>query len=349
MTTYPTATPSVTDYNSQSVIFEANRVLNIAPCERLKICVTLDKTAYNAAILANGSTGTFDTNFKNAFFIVRDTLPPISQSILTQFANVVQNDASVLKVETEIRIPESWAGQTKYYLFEFLFRENGVFNNFRYHIDLVINDYDNTIPLVSATQGSDDATSVICIDKTDDACLTFTPETDKFLIPVFHIGSDIIEHNSFPSNDLDQLTTDIVKSFDGSKLTLDPTKLTEDFCLKMISKNDGTGTPVEPTCDPLTVDINTNTASCVNSQAFIVVNYTLQGLVDADVNNVSITVSGQTQNFSTATDNAAFQVGLNIQNIEMIITLENGCMYMYTYTYAADCTSTAPITQTVTL
>jgi hypothetical protein len=119
----PTITGYLSTYNKE---YSGNE-LTVAPHQRIKASIEVDKASYEAALLALGITADFDdclfgvicklTDVPGAVnqvqgYIPNTLTPPNSNQVLTADMSLITNDATTLRLEAIFRISEEYAGST---------------------------------------------------------------------------------------------------------------------------------------------------------------------------------------------------------------------------------------------
>lgn len=119
----PTITGYLSTYNKEYIGNE----LTIAPHQRIKASIVIDKTSYESALLALGITADFDdclfgiiaklqniTGVVNQVqsYIPNTLTPPANNQVLTPAMAIVTNTATELRLECIFRIAEEYAGTT---------------------------------------------------------------------------------------------------------------------------------------------------------------------------------------------------------------------------------------------
>jgi len=113
----PTITGFLSTYNKE---YTGND-LTIAPHQRIKASIEVDKTVYNAALAALGFTQTFDDclsgiicKLENTTGVVNQVLAYVPPVVITPNMSVITDTAALLRLESIFRISEEYAGGSTY-------------------------------------------------------------------------------------------------------------------------------------------------------------------------------------------------------------------------------------------
>lgn len=235
----------------------------------------IDKTAtFAGAMQLFGFTGTFDETFTGgAIWIGTHTniesvnpneFNPVDPSVLIGFQD---SSSATLTIPSSLRIPESWAGTTRYINHIFIFDYHTDSGTERGYLNIPIqlnvraleaSDGSGAISLLSAVDNfGNDVTNGVCLENgattvTMTFATTQTPAADYLFIPVIRRSVDDWEEENVwvkplvapeTSPDMQQLSSDLIISapqdFTGGQavLVLDATKLVlGTYCVGAISK-----------------------------------------------------------------------------------------------------------------
>ena len=124
----PTMTGYLSTYNTE---YSGNE-LTIAPHQRIKARLEIDKLSYATALTALGLTGTFDANIAGIYCTLTNVpgvvnqvqgFIPAAPPITTADMTIVTNDATDLVLDCIFRIAEEYAGQLTTILWEVSFNQ----------------------------------------------------------------------------------------------------------------------------------------------------------------------------------------------------------------------------------
>lgn len=158
----PTIDGFLGTYNQE---YNNNELDNVAPHQRIRSRLSIDKTAYNAALTAAGLTGTFDDALFEVvaqFIAIIPTTPavfenykpntltpPASNTIISDNMLIVTDDASTFSIAGVFRIEEGRAGSASTLRWTVKMRQPtltpGVFQQYDIQFDQIINvnDFEN--------------------------------------------------------------------------------------------------------------------------------------------------------------------------------------------------------------
>lgn len=272
-------------YNFPCQEYDLACLFNVAPCERVMLCVRMDKQTYNDRIFTNETTGTFDINFSNFQLAFYENHPkyggdaiPIADQPSWQSVLVDNNDV-FLEWCIIFRIPEDWASSIHYVNFTFVFNLVGTPNYsdyIQYPVTIMVNDFVAMTSTIEDNNGDPISANVCPIDlEFIRICLVPDPALiGETVIWALHppVGG-VLEHDpnmsdcaDFPQiqNNSTVLAADNIVSPNGDAcINLDPNALIEgENCVKLIVK------PATPDACPPCVDetaIITSTITHVNA------------------------------------------------------------------------------------
>ena len=61
--TFGEITTLIANYSSENMV-EGDCITGVMPCERVRLCIRMDKPTYDQMVVFNGTTGSFDNNFQ---------------------------------------------------------------------------------------------------------------------------------------------------------------------------------------------------------------------------------------------------------------------------------------------
>lgn len=277
---------SMFTYDRQSKIWATDRLLNVAPLERVRIIVSMDKSSYNASAVATGAGGTFDLNFSDVLFYTDVNLPQTTAEVLTKGVSVpaasITDDPAFLQASRTVRIPRSFAFKDSYAIFAFVFdMPLGYRDIIVRPFALNVRDFDDgpngdgvlTLVSLKDQDGDDIPVNSICLGSVETVTALFTlgvgaPEDYSF-IPYFRAqNSDAIgEHDAYLNNNIEQLTSPLVISTDidftggDAEVVFDASLIPANtvFCVGAIAKLGASIAPPDPPpvsgCATFDVDI----------------------------------------------------------------------------------------------
>jgi hypothetical protein len=346
-------TSQIYDYSSGNNVY-GDCIHNIAPGERLKICVGANIASYDAAAQAASIPGNYYSNFQGIGTWVLDTFPNTYTVLgLEQVYFLNPNATNSGGCIEELRIPDSWAGQTKYLVFSYVFKITiGTYSYFEYSYHTVV---------ISVAEASTDLTATftqsgqplgvkICQGATDPVIMTVTNALGAdydFIGLVKRTGVAVwTEAESYPNANLSQSSPAIIPFIDpdftggDAVLHIDPTEMSLDteYCIRAIAKPK---TSVSTSCAPITVDFTITVGSIIpliggtSSTIFYTIGWNKTagvGTIDSitinspATNPVTFTGSGNTGALTGFGGVWANSAPLNIF-FSVNITMDNGCLY----------------------
>lgn len=355
-------------YDSATTVYTADNLINVATRGRLKIEMVMDKTDYNANIIANGLAGDFDTNFQGFGTRVLDNFPDPATTYTNSSdipAQFFDNTATSFGLRSIFEVPEDWTGQIKYIMFIWSFDitiglltytdqlRKVVKLNVRENDELGANAF---VPTIVDQDSNPLALDEICADTVSEITICFTealPDDYDFVqITRGGTSGEYDENDEYTNTELTQLTDPTIQSADVDTaggdgcmtINLDNLTLGQEYNIGgvFINKN----TPAPPVCVNLAWDSTLLFFSETEFETRLTVNYDLTPLVDADVAQVSIQLNANGQGWlvfnypnlaiSPYPVNIYLPPGtpVAIVDYEIFITLTNGCQYLASFTDA---------------
>lgn len=265
-----------------------------APCERVKMCVTIEKASYNAAVFECNESGTFDSNILQYSMSVLDSDPVNGQSyppspIAGQTIQIFDSEDNFTFCTT-FRIPEDWINTLHYITFGFRFQMSDHIDTIYYPISMTVGEY---VTPNSVTVTDQDGNEVIegqfCGSELEEVRLDFILGDPDLSLQnvnwyVHKSNGTIDEYNGYFANCLPQIESDIVLYGDSevapvspTYIVLDPTLLPiGENCVKLVAKSD----EIE-VCPPCTSFDGTITATVTMSnplQQEVTIDYDFSGI-----------------------------------------------------------------------
>lgn len=345
--THPTITPYYSDLNTSNEI--ANTLSNVAPCERLRLCIDIDKEQYNQDLFSSSGSGDFDSNLNYIGAAILGTMPSVDQTFFAAQTQVIENTDTNYKACFDFRVTDSYAGSTFFVIFETLFRVDGVTERSWYKFQIQVNDYTNALNIVSVKDENGNLLDgAICADKVNEVCIELSPDVAGLdIIAIISTETHLHEYNVISSDDLEKLTTTLVNSLSETELKINP-KLYPigESCIKLIQKAKDT-VIVMPTCESIELTWELTVIQCNDTQAQLQIRYIIDSVVD-------VASSSATGSFSFAGNSSAIGVFSNSGTsggvfFDIMIALDDGCTYQSGITLSYDCAdqSTQTVTNTV--
>lgn len=256
--------------------------VNAVPRARIQVEITHNKSQYATQLTTNGGGGTWEDNFVSALGMFSSTLPADGDAIRTRNDFEITRNDNVFT--SGFRIPDDWAGETRYILFVFTFEvpfdpEQSYTDLIYYAIKVTCRDFDengdNLFSVALKDTVGDPFGNAICEDYSGSLKVETTKDVslngvDYSLVSLFNIiGEDEFEeHDSFVKTVPPQLISDKVVSqgsnFEPSNIittTLLPDKFdkTKDYCFTAIAQKyqtGGGGNPAPAICPNLDVTLD---------------------------------------------------------------------------------------------
>lgn len=328
---------SVEILEPSSLVISSQCVNNLAPCQRIKCCITLDIPSFNLDMIANGLPYTFDevyggfgsiTNMQGDIFIyATENLQVNSPSIFSSAIDktyIYDNGVSFTAC-AEFDIPEDWAGTTKYLFFKF---------------KLILPTSEILYPIVPMVftivdfgdlpAYQDAGIDYVCDN--DEQTFEFIPTTLASNM-IVKDGSKTLLQSGLGSNEDDYNDGDGTITIDYSKLDYNIT----DRCLCVISQfGEGVGADPCP-CDEMKVNYTLESISDKYGpdSFFMVFNWDLTDfLSDSDVSYVIVNFPKGNSYQQNNVASGSFSLNVDLQKTYVItfnIGLIDGCFYYGTF------------------
>lgn len=304
-------------------------ITGVAPCQKVKACVTLDIPSFNANMIANDLPYTFDevylgfgsvTNDQGGVFVYfTDHLQLESPDIFSNFDSitVTRVEGVSFKVCVEFTIPESFAGTTKYLFIQYkliLPTKQYIYPTIPMMFEVV--DFGEFPMLIG------DELNYVC----DNEISNFNFESDAaFNSFTVKDGSKTLIESGLGSNDIDFTGDDANIEIDYSKLEYDEIR-----CLCLIAQRVGTITnPLDCVCDEIKCTYVLK--DFVNSSYSLVLDWSLLHIY-SDIEILSVTLmypnGGQMVWDELASGHVAVTFSKTFgYNYTFIVNLKNGCTF----------------------
>ena len=321
-----------------SLVVNAQCVNNLAPCQKVKMCFTLDIPSFNADMIANDLPYTFDevyggfgsiTNMQGDLSIyVTEYLQVNAPSIFTNFDEItyVYSNGVSFKSCAEFTIPEDWAGTSRYLFFKFklILPTSQIFNPI-IPIAFTVVDFGD----LPAYQ--DSGVDFVCDNESQN--FVFIPTTAASNMIVKDNGKTLIESGIGTNDD------DYIDGGDG-EIIIDYSKLDygiTDRCLCVISQfSEGAGVDPCP-CDEIKIDYTLTPISDkygIDSY-YMVFNWDLTHILsDSDMAYFIVIFPKGSSYQLNGVASGSFSVNVDLSKtyvLEFTIGLIDGCFYYATY------------------
>ena len=220
----------------------------------------MDQDSYNAAVVENGVTGTYESNLVGITAGITSEAPTIAPLSFDSAVNVDDSGCA------DIVVPDEWANTTKYIVFVYHF-DLGTHQDFIYRtFRLGIGSNNANIQLTEIRDSENNILKVLCNELTGNLFVTLSGD--------FSDCNLIVEVGEEGSNDYSTLpVVGIVLSEGGAVVELDVTKLQEDktYCLRISCAEE----PIDPDadlCECFDIDL-TQTTVVGGTQASMLIDF----------------------------------------------------------------------------
>lgn len=301
------------------VTYDKEAYININPCKVLDAGIKIDKTIFDAELLSKGyNIATFDNSFTGIKVYATNSLAPnAAKEILNgSLYSYVTGNTDVRTYG--FRIPDEWAGKTKYLFFEYDFSIEGNDYEIIIPIQFNVNNYSNDITLSSALQ------EYYCFENPQDVEICFNNANDT---QNFYIG--LVKNGELDSYFNAGITLD-GPTFDGNKgcITVPYVNLEEDaeYCIKVMGEEDLVCDDVCP-CDYIDIKWETEYKDGKRVTSL----YSLLAFPAIDILNFKITDATGYEYFSNSAGSAFILLAIDGNEdqyyLNFDVTLKNGCIY----------------------
>jgi hypothetical protein len=347
-------TSQIYDYSSANNVY-SDCITNVAPGERLKICVGANIASYDAAAQAAGIPGNYYTNFQGIGNRVLDAMPTnYTVYGLEQTYTFTPNNTLSGGCINSLRIPDDWAGTTKYLVFSYVFKITiGTYSYFEYaYHTIAISVAEFSTDLTATfTQGGQPLGNKICQDTGDSPIEMIVTNAQganfDFIGLIKATGTNNwFEEESYANTNLPQAgigsITLIDADFTGgdASLQINPEllSLNTEYCIRAIAKEKSV---TAPTCAPITIDFTITVGSIIPifGGASSTIYYSIGWNVTAGAGTITgITINSPATNpvtytgtGNTGTLTGFYGIWLNSAPLNILFTanisMDNGCTY----------------------
>lgn len=366
-------------HDSAVTLYTEDYFVNVATRSRIKIEILFDGASYDTNLAINGLPGSFLTNLQGYGNLVTDSFPvniPLSNS--NEIPITFSLSGGNLLLITEFRIPENWSGLVKYIVFIAQFDVNvgGTIYTDQLHkvvkLKMRINDevgLMNFTPTVTDLDLNDLELDKICSDELSEIIICFSEALpfDYDFIQIRRPGAsgDYTENDEFVHTELDTELDPAIQSADADTaggdgcMTVDLTALPiGDQQIGGVFISQGAGSP--PTsCSNIDWESTLEYTASLRHEEQLEFIWDLAPLVDADVSVVELNFNAnglgwvQVLYFNMAQSD--FPVGIFlppgtpvcILEVDVYITLTNGCQYNASYTDVLHMLNTGDLNNTM--
>ena len=299
--------------------YDKEAYININPCKVLDAGIKIDKTLFDAELLAKGySVATFDNSIKDVKVYATNALTQNAAKELLS-GSLYNYVAGTIDVRTfGFRIPDEWAGKTKYLFFEYDFLIEGNEYEIIIPLQFTVNEYSNEITLSSSHP------EYYCFESPEDVtfCFANPNDTQKFYI--------LVTRNGEIDSVLDLGITQDGTTFDGNEgcITVPYVNLDEDveYCIKVFGEEDEVCDDICP-CDYLELTWETE----YKDDKRVTTAYALLPFSVVDILNFKITDATGYEYFSDESGSAFILLAIDGNQdqyyLNFDVTLKNGCIY----------------------
>lgn len=339
--------------------------ISLAPCQRVKICVEMDKDGYDSSASGNGLSGDYDTNFISGIVVTTDTqvangtvLSDVDSEIVA--FNLEENN----RLCAEFEIPLDWQNTTQYLYFGFTFQgqdtnadspaddepatiqDTVIQDNVFFEVQLDVLELSDTFTLQGVITDGTYKHDRVCVDENTESLtleIANDLEGDYCLIAFIKAEDEesYREHNLFENPNFPQITQpefgsvpENISSCNGAfSLDMDVSSLRKKicYCIKLLAL------PCDPNEECACIDIIiTQSIGSINTSAGVAgVQFQYQVISSSScVQSIEITEAeaGVIISGSAASGITLFPKNIRPNNTingeyQIEITLENGCTY----------------------
>jgi hypothetical protein len=316
--TYGSVTPSVTHNGND---YATNCIANATVCETLILCASMDEAEYQTLAIENGATGSYTTNLQHINVYDSPTLPAPGQHLdeITGLSLLGEADDDGC---FSLMIPESWAGEQHFIIFEYVFfidNETSYFDYIYYAYSITVTD--NTDLTLDSILNVDDDPFL-----NDRICLEYD---DIVKLNLVHAGGSnhvlrIIDPHGLVLSAPDQFDTGTAQVIvDANGLALDLNR-----CLKFLASS---ASPGAGACTCFDIDLTQTVVATGNGTAVVSLDFALTSLPASVASIIIQQGNNPAETFYSDTGSTQY----NLDTVQTIITLyyvivvilENGCIY----------------------
>ncbi len=301
------------------VSYDKEAYININPCKVLDAGIKIDKTLFDAELLAKGySVATFDNSIQDVKVYATNALTPNAAKELLSGSLYNYVTGTIDVITFGFRIPDEWAGKTKYLFFEYDFLIEGNEYEIIIPLQFTVNDYSNEITLSSSHP------EYYCFESPEDVTFCFANPDDT---QYFYV---LVTRNGEIDSTSDLVIAQDGTTFDGNEgcITVPYVNLDEDveYCIKVFGEEDEICDDICQ-CDYLELTWETE----YKDDKRVTTAYALLPFSVVDILNFKITDATGYEYFSDESGSAFILLAIDGNQdqyyLNFDVTLKNGCIY----------------------